>query len=72
VYRKSQCNVSQSERKSTILTSEFRNCKIRAFFSQKMKEKGRVCKKHKKVLENFLTNLISEPMISENFENGKA
>jgi hypothetical protein len=53
----------------------FVNCKIRVFVPQKTKrkkEKKRVCKKHKRALDKFLTSLISEPMIPESFENSKA
>ena len=68
MYRKSQCNVSQSERKSTIFTSEFRKY-VYSFLRKK--RAVRVCKKHKRTLDKFLTNLVSEPMISESFETVK-
>lgn len=49
MYGKSQGNVSQSEMKPAIFTSEFRNGKIRVFVSQKTGGgESRVCKKHKK------------------------
>jgi hypothetical protein len=40
-------------------------------FLRKKKKAVRVCKKHKRAMDKFLTNIISEPMISESVENGK-
>jgi len=63
MYKKTQCNVSQSERKSTIFTSEFRNCKMRAFVYI-LKKKIKVCKKRKRAL----TNLTHFPQLYISFE----
>jgi len=44
---------------------------VHSFLRKKKGGAVRVCKKHKRAMDKFLANIISQPMISESVENGK-